>query len=87
MLNMDSALPTLIKTRPNFYREQSSLMYVPGAYILANIVVELPWLLLVVLTGSTVRVEGVGEGQQSRPPASPNAPHPPPPFAARSATS
>ena len=84
MLNMDSALPTLIKTRPNFYREQSSLMYVPGAYILANIVVELPWLLLVVLTGSTVRVDGLGEGA-GRPPTPPNAPTPPP-SAARSAT-
>lgn len=82
MLNMDSALPTLIKTRPNFYREQAgyrclpapllpralqprsspvqaSLMYLPGAYITANIAVELPWLLAIILTGSTVRAPSV----------------------------
>ena len=54
MLNMDAALPTLIKTRPNMYRETSSLMYDISTYTLALITVEVPWLLVTILLGSTI---------------------------------
>lgn len=52
MLNMDASLPTLISSRSSFYRENASLMYNSGAYVLANFFVELPWLASIVLCGT-----------------------------------
>ena len=54
MLNMDASLPTLISSRSSFYRENAALMYNSGAYVLANFVVELPWLAGIVLLGTSI---------------------------------
>jgi ABC-type multidrug transport system permease subunit len=54
MLNMDASLPTLIGSRSSFYRENAALMYDSGAYVLANFVVELPWLAAIVLLGTSI---------------------------------
>ena len=54
MLNMDASLPTLIASRSSFYRENAALMYNSGAYVLANFVVEIPWLALIVLSGTSI---------------------------------
>jgi hypothetical protein len=54
MLNMDASLPTLISSRSSFYRENAALMYNSGAYVLANFVVEIPWLAVIVLSGTSI---------------------------------
>ena len=51
---MDASLPTLIASRSSFYRENAALMYNSGAYVLANFVVELPWLAGIVLAGTSI---------------------------------
>jgi ABC-type multidrug transport system permease subunit len=60
MLQMDASLPTILKTRNNFYREQASLLYDPGAYSLASILVEIPWLALCILIGTSIAYFMVG---------------------------
>jgi ABC-type multidrug transport system permease subunit len=45
---MNVALPVLIKERSVFYRERFSYLYGPTPYGLAGIIIELPWLLLLV---------------------------------------
>ena len=54
MLNMDASLPTLISNRSTFYRENASLMYSSSAYALSNIIVEMPWLAVIVLAGTSI---------------------------------
>ena len=54
MLNMDASLPTLISSRSSFYRENAALMYNSGAYVIANFLVELPWLAGIVLLGTSI---------------------------------
>lgn len=43
MMQMDTAMPVLIKSRVVFYREQASLMYDSFAYTLSLLSVEIPW--------------------------------------------
>ena len=49
ILNMNSAVPVLMRIRAAFYREQSSYMYDSLAYSIANFLVEAPWLALICL--------------------------------------
>jgi ABC-type multidrug transport system ATPase subunit len=50
MLNMNTNLGVAIKERPVFYREKASFMYSSTPYAIASLVIELPWLALIVLT-------------------------------------
>ena len=47
MLNMQMAVPVLIKSRAVAYRERAARMYCPEAGSVAAALIELPWLALI----------------------------------------
>ncbi len=54
MLNMQTSLPVLVRERAVYYRERASYLYGSVPYALSSILVELPWLVLMVFTCESV---------------------------------
>lgn len=54
LLNMNTALPVLVKERPVVYRERMSYLYSPTAYAVSAIINELPWMAVICLTSVPV---------------------------------
>lgn len=54
LLNMNTALPVLVKERPVVYRERMSYLYSPTAYGVSAILNELPWMAVICLTSVPV---------------------------------
>jgi hypothetical protein len=54
LVNMNTSVPGLISVRAVFYREQASSMYSSFAYSLSLLLVELPYLAMIVLCSSSV---------------------------------
>jgi len=49
MLNMNTAIPVLVRERAVYYRERASKMYLPETYALSFFITEMPWMVLCVL--------------------------------------
>ena len=54
LVNMNTSVPGLISVRAVFYREQASSMYSSFAYSLSLLLVELPYLAMIILCSSSV---------------------------------
>jgi ABC-type multidrug transport system ATPase subunit/ABC-type multidrug transport system permease subunit len=49
MLNLNTALPPSLTQRPSFYRETASRMYHPIAHTVSMLLVEIPWMVVILL--------------------------------------
>lgn len=50
LMNMQAMIPSLIKNRSVYYREQASYMYDSLAYSLSLVLIEIPWFAFIIMT-------------------------------------